>query len=55
MTGQGLFHALEKKSYKGQFQEGKLNGEGKFFIKDGTYSLSGLYNMGVPEYEASKY
>jgi|TARA_B110000285_G_scaffold227003_1_gene287589 hypothetical protein len=24
-------------------------------VKDGTYSLSGQYNMGVPEIEASKY
>ena len=43
MTGKGLLHALENKSYEGEFLDGKLNGEGKFFVKDGTYSLSGQY------------
>ena len=55
MTGKGLLHAPENKSYEGEFLEGKLNGEGRFFVKDGTYCLSGTYNMGVPEFEASKY
>lgn len=55
MTGQGLLHASNNKSYEGSFKDGKLHGEGKFFVKDGTYSLEGKYNEGLPEMEASKY
>ena len=55
MTGQGLLHASNNKSYEGSFKDGKLQGEGKFFVKDGTYSLEGKYNEGLPEMEASKY
>lgn len=39
----------------GDFKDGKLHGEGKFFVKDGTYSIEGKYSDGVPEYVANKY
>ena len=41
--------------YKGEFKEGKLHGEGEFFVEDGTYKLAGEYNEGIPEIEASGY
>jgi len=35
--------------------DGKLNGQGKFFIKNGTFSLESNYSMGEAEFEAHKY
>jgi hypothetical protein len=32
-----------------------LHGEGKFFVKDGTFSTEGKYTEGVPEFIANKY
>ena len=42
-------------SYRGSFKEGKLHGEGKFFVEKGTYSLESNYTDGVPEYSANKF
>ena len=39
----------------GDFKDGKLHGQGKFFVKDGTYSIEGNYIEGTPEYTANKY
>ena len=44
-------------SFKGMFENGKLNGEGKFFIEGtgGTYSVESIWNFGVPELKCNKY
>ena len=57
MTGQGFLQCQgeNKKCYKGDFKDGKLHGQGEFFVDDGTYKLSGAYNEGVPEIEATGY
>lgn len=55
MTGNGFLQKTDNTSYKGDFKEGKLHGEGTFYIENGTYSLTGKFNEGVPEVQASKY
>lgn len=49
MTGQGFLEKLQNQSFKGHFKEGKLHGDGEFFIKDGTYKLVSKWDNGVPE------
>jgi len=55
MTGDGLLNAQNNQSYEGLFKDGKLHGQGKYFVNNGTYSLTGKYTEGVPEIEATKY
>lgn len=54
MTGQGFLEKLKNQSFKGQFKDGKLHGEGEFFVKDGTYKLVSKWEDGVPAHEANK-
>ena len=55
MTGNGFLRKADGKSYRGQFKEGKLHGEGTFFVEGATYSLAGEYEDGVPVMSANKY
>jgi hypothetical protein len=57
MTGKGFLQCPgeSKLCYRGDFKEGKLHGQGEFFVEDGTYKLAGNYTEGVPETEATAY
>jgi hypothetical protein len=55
MTGKGFLQCKDGSCFTGDFKEGKLHGHGKFFVKNGTYSIEGKYTEGAPEYTANKY
>ena len=55
MTGKGFLECPNGHCFTGDFKDGNLHGDGKFFVKDGTYSTEGKYTDGVPEYTANKY
>lgn len=55
MTGKGFLQCPNGHCFDGDFKEGELHGEGKFFVKDGTFSTEGKYTEGVPEYISNKY
>jgi hypothetical protein len=55
MTGKGSLQCTNGDCFMGEFKEGKLHGDGKFFVMNGTYSTAGNYTEGVPEYSANKY
>lgn len=55
MTGNGFLQCASGKCFEGQFSDGKLHGDGKFFVKDGSYSLEGKFTQGQPELQANKY
>ena len=40
MNGKGQLTKLDKTVYDGYFENGKRNGQGRYFVKDGTYSLN---------------
>lgn len=54
MTGKGFLEKLNNQSFKGEFKDGLLHGEGQFFIKDGSYQLDSKWTDGVPEYQSNK-
>lgn len=57
MTGEGYLCLASGKSYKGIFEDGKLNGEGRFFIEGdlGTYSFESIWSFGAPELKCNQY
>jgi hypothetical protein len=54
MTGQGFLEKAANQSFEGMFKDGKLHGEGKYFIHEGSYYLQSKWDNGVPEHEANK-
>ena len=55
MTGNGFLQCASGKCFEGEFQDGQLHGDGKFFVKDGSYSLEGKFEEGKPGLQANKY
>lgn len=55
MVGNGYLKCADGQSYQGEFDNGKLHGEGIYRIENGTYSLAGKWTHGQAEFEANKY
>ena len=55
LTGSGKLEMANGQCYSGAFRDGSLNGEGKFYVKHGSYSLEGNFTNGQPDVPVNKY